>query len=60
VGTAIFVMCITDTEHPPAAGIALGMVLNPWNLLTLAVIAGSILIMTAVKVIFGRLLYDLF
>ena len=31
VGLAIFAMCVTDTEHPPAAGIALALVLNPWN-----------------------------
>ena len=30
VGLAIFFMVITDTEHPPAAGVALGLVLNPW------------------------------
>lgn len=29
VGTAAFLMVITDTEHPPAAGIALGMALSP-------------------------------
>jgi CBS-domain-containing membrane protein len=60
VGLAIFAMSITDTEHPPAAGIALAMVLNPWSIWTLAVIMGSALILTMVKVLFGRLLYDLF
>lgn len=29
VGAAAFLMVITDTEHPPAAGIALGMALSP-------------------------------
>jgi CBS-domain-containing membrane protein len=28
VGLAIFLMVVTDTEHPPAAGLALGFVLN--------------------------------
>jgi len=31
VGLAIFLMVITDTEHPPAAGLALGVVLAQWN-----------------------------
>ena len=28
VGVAIFVMVVTDTEHPPAAGVALGLALK--------------------------------
>lgn len=28
VGGAIFLMVVTDTEHPPAAGMSLGLVLN--------------------------------
>ena len=31
VGIAIFLMVITNTEHPPAAGIAIGLVLNEWT-----------------------------
>jgi CBS-domain-containing membrane protein len=38
VGLAIFVMAVTDTEHPPAAGIALGLVLGEWNRMTIAVV----------------------
>ena len=37
VGLAIFLMVITDTEHPPAAGLALGVVLAPSNTLALVV-----------------------
>ncbi|MBL7140266.1 MAG: HPP family protein [Planctomycetes bacterium] len=37
VGLAIFLMVITDTEHPPAAGLALGVVLAQWNTLALVV-----------------------
>ncbi len=36
LGTAIFVMVVTDTEHAPAAGAALGIMLNPWTYVTLA------------------------
>ena len=31
VGLSIFIMTITNTEHAPAAGIALGLVINQWN-----------------------------
>ncbi len=31
VGLSIFLMTITNTEHAPAAGIALGLVINQWN-----------------------------
>jgi CBS-domain-containing membrane protein len=60
VGLAIFWMTVTDTEHPPAAGIALALVLNPWSLWTLLVILGAVAILTLVRIVFGRVLYDLF
>ncbi len=31
VGLSIFFMAITNTEHPPAAGTALGMVAHEWS-----------------------------
>jgi CBS-domain-containing membrane protein len=31
VGLAIFLMTITDTEHPPAATTALGIIANGWS-----------------------------
>lgn len=31
VGLAIFLMVITNTEHPPAAGTALGIVAHAWS-----------------------------
>jgi CBS-domain-containing membrane protein len=37
VGLAILMMVITDTEHPPAAGLALGVVLARWDTLALVV-----------------------
>lgn len=32
-GFAMFIMVVTKTEHPPAAALALGLVLNEWNIL---------------------------
>jgi CBS-domain-containing membrane protein len=37
-GTAMFLMVVTKTEHPPAAALALGLVLNEWTGLTLVVV----------------------
>ncbi len=37
-GIAMFLMVVTKTEHPPAAALALGLVMNEWTMLTLAVI----------------------
>ncbi len=37
VGLAIFLMVITNTEHPPAGGLALGVVLAEWDAVALAV-----------------------
>ncbi len=34
VGMSIFLMVTTNTEHPPAAGTALGLVAQPWSYLT--------------------------
>lgn len=31
VGLSLFVMTVTETEHPPAASIALGLVLGEWS-----------------------------
>lgn len=31
IGLSIFIMTITNTEHPPAAGTALGLVAHEWS-----------------------------
>lgn len=38
VAVAMLLMMITNTEHPPAAGLALGLVLEAWSGLTLLII----------------------
>jgi CBS-domain-containing membrane protein len=60
VGLAIFVMVITNTEHPPAAGVALGLVVNErWGIVTVAVILGAILSLCLVKWLLRRFLINL-
>lgn len=59
VGSAIFIMAVTNTEHAPAAGMALGLVINNWDYLTIIFIIISILWMISVKIILKRYLIDL-
>jgi CBS-domain-containing membrane protein len=58
-GLAMFLMVITKTEHPPAAALALGLVLNPWDWQTLMFIVGGIVVLTFVKQLVMPLLMDL-
>jgi CBS-domain-containing membrane protein len=45
IGLSIFVMVVSDTEHPPASGTALGIAIRGVSLnATLAVVAGAILL----------------
>jgi CBS-domain-containing membrane protein len=58
VGGAIFIMVITDTEHPPAAGLALGLVLNSWDYRTLAFILGAVLLMAMLRHLLRNYMID--
>ena len=58
VGLAIFVMVITNTEHPPAAGLALGLVLN-FNYMTVVVVLIGIISLSVLKTVLRPTLVDL-
>ena len=59
VGGAMFVMAITDTEHPPSAAIALGFVLNEWDFMTIVVVISGICAISLVKELVRERLIDL-
>lgn len=59
VGLAIFIMAVTNTEHPPAAGIALGLVINTWDWMTIIFILCAISWLTGVRKILKPYLMDL-
>jgi len=59
VGGAIFLMVVTDTEHPPAAGMSLGLVLNQWDHRTLLFILLAVLVMAALRKILQPYMVDL-
>ncbi len=59
VGSAIFMMVILDFEHPPAAGVTLGLVANAWSLKVIIVIFIGILLLTGIKTILKPMLKNL-
>ncbi len=59
VGLAIFIMAVTNTEHAPSAGIALGLVINKWDYLTIIYIIIAVIWMLAVKLILKKHMMDL-
>ena len=59
ISFAMFMMVVTRTEHPPAAALALGLVLNEWDLLTLAVVMAGIVALSIIKRLVLPMLLDL-
>lgn len=60
VAISMFVMSITDTEHPPASGLALGIVLSSWYWSNLLVIVAAVAFLGFVKGFFSSRLLDLY
>jgi CBS-domain-containing membrane protein len=59
ISLAMFAMVVTRTEHPPAAALALGLVLNEWDLLTLAVVLLGVIALSLIKQLVLPMLLDL-
>ncbi len=59
VGLAIFVMVVTNTEHPPAAGTALGVALSGFSLKILVSVVSSVIILVIIHRILQPYLRDL-
>lgn len=59
ISLAMFTMVVTRSEHPPAAALALGLVLNEWDLLTLLVILIGVVGLSVIKRIVLPVLMDL-
>ena len=58
-GIAMFIMVVTKTEHPPAAALALGLVLNEWDLLTIVVVIFGVIALSIFKRLVLPILMDL-
>lgn len=59
VGLAIFLMTVTDTEHPPAASLALGLVLNDFNHGTLIVVMSGVVSLCVLRWMFKPIMKNL-
>lgn len=59
ISLAMFTMVVTRTEHPPAAALALGLVLNEWDLLTLVVVLSGVIGLSIIKQLILPALLDL-
>jgi CBS-domain-containing membrane protein len=59
ISLAMFTMVVTRTEHPPAAALALGLVLNEWTPLTLLVVLLGVVGLSIVKQLVLPALLDL-
>ncbi|MBN3041240.1 MAG: HPP family protein [Candidatus Omnitrophica bacterium] len=59
VGLSIFIMVLTDTEHPPASGVTLGVVIQGFSLKVSLATLASIVILVLIHRVFRRYLKDL-
>jgi len=59
VGFSIFLMTITNTEHAPAAGIALGLVINQWDFTSISFIILVMLLMAGINYILQPFMINL-
>jgi CBS-domain-containing membrane protein len=59
VGLSIFIMVVTDTEHPPASGTALGLALSGFSLTVVAAVMTSGVVLSLVHCFCKPYLKDL-
>ena len=59
VGVGIFGMVATNTEHPPAAGTALGLMIHGWSASAVAFIILGAITLPAVRILLRPRLVNL-
>lgn len=59
ISLAMFLMVVSRSEHPPAAALALGLVLNEWTIMTLAVVLIGVIGLSVMKQLVLPMLMDL-
>ena len=59
VGAAMLLMAITNSEHPPAAGTALGMASREFDVLIFLSIIGAVALLAVMKLAIRPYLRDL-
>ena len=59
VGLGALLMVITNTEHPPAAGAAFALVIDPWSWSAILFVISSAIILSIVRIILRPKLINL-
>ena len=59
VGFSMFVMVVTNTEHPPASGTALGVAISGFSLQVTATMIASVVVLSLIHYFFKRHLRNL-
>ena len=59
VAVTALLMVTTNTEHPPAAGIALGLVLQPWTYPTVLFVLAAVVFLSIAKRVLKPVMIDL-
>ena len=59
VGLSVFLMVLTNTEHPPAAGLAMGLFLNKCEVRSILVVTIGIICFVIIKTLLRPVLKDL-
>jgi len=59
VAVAGLLMVTTNTEHPPAAGVALGLVLQPWTYPTVVFVLAAAVFLSIAKHVLKPVMIDL-
>jgi len=60
IGLAVFGMTITNTEHPPAGGTALGITVHGWSYQTVIFILACVICLAVFRRLMGRRLVNLY
>ena len=59
VGLSILVMVTTNTEHPPAAGTALGLVIHGWSIPAVVFVLVSVLVLSIIRIVLRHKMVNL-
>ncbi|MFZ5986134.1 MAG: HPP family protein [Bacillota bacterium] len=59
VGLSMLLMVLTDTEHPPAAGMALGLVIDGFNYKTVVIVLVGIVLLCFIRFCLRKRLINL-
>ena len=59
VGVAMLLMTLLNAEHAPAAGVALGLVLNVWDMRTLMITIVAVVVLFLIKKAAERYMIDI-